>query len=102
MISASRVGGRSVPARRFLISSLKSGILDSGDQADGFDELAPTFALRGENFPARRGEPVITAAALSWLLDPATADPAAFLEAIEQRIERRDIEPERAARTQLD
>src|SRR5438132_85422 len=93
-------------SRCWRISSLmprgQSGIVDSSDPVDGFDELTPRAPLRGEHGGARLREPVVPPAALARLFDPAALNPAAFLEAIEQRIERRDAELQDAARTRLD
>ena len=44
-ISASRTGDNWSSASRALISPLKSGMLNTGDQVDGFDELTPACAL---------------------------------------------------------
>ena len=79
------------------MSLRKSGILDPGDPADSFDEFSPAITLRGENFFACRREAIITPPPLSCLFYPATANPAAFLESIKQRIKGGDIEAERAA-----
>src|SRR2546423_8967005 len=102
MISASRAGERLSPFSRSLIASLNSGMVDPGDAADRFHELAPAFALRRQDLFARGSEPVITAPALSGLLDPAPADPTAFFQPVKQRIKRCHIEPQCPARTHLD
>src|SRR5215831_17852793 len=44
-ISASLAGDNWSSDSRALISALKSGMLNPGDQVDGFDELAPASAL---------------------------------------------------------
>jgi len=101
-MSMARAGEISALARRSLMARRKSGILDSGDPADGLNEIAPAITLRGENFFPRRRKPVITASALPRFLDPPAPNPTAFLESIKQGIKRGDIEAERAARSQLD
>src|SRR5262249_31320238 len=73
-----------------------------GDAVDRRDELAPGAALRFEHAGAGGRQPVVAPAALPRLLDPAALNPAAFLEAIEQRVERRDAGLEHAARAELD
>src|SRR5688500_12625584 len=73
-----------------------------GDEVDGGDELAPSVALRGEDFAARGRQAVVAPAAPSGLLDPAAQNPAAAFEAVEQRVERGDVEAEHAARALLD
>src|ERR1041385_2826547 len=77
-------------------------MLNPRDEADGLDELPPSFALCLENLSAGRRQPVITASPLPGLLHPAATDPAAFFQAIEQRIKRGHIETQRSARTHFD
>jgi hypothetical protein len=72
-------------------------MVESRDAVDGFGELAPRFALRCQDAGAGRREAVVAAAALAGFLDPAAEDPAALLEAVEQRIEGGDAEVEGAA-----
>src|SRR5262245_46473045 len=74
----------------------------SRDAANGQDEFAPRVALRRQDVGADRRQPVIAAPPLPGFLDPATEDPAALLEAIEQGIERGDAEFQDAARSRLD
>src|SRR4029079_4432541 len=85
-----------------LIARGHSGIFDSSDAADRLDELAPGVALGLEHLGAGRGEPVVAAPALAGLLDPAALDPAALLEAVEERIQMSDTEAEAAARPGFD
>src|SRR5215217_3929547 len=101
-MSASRVGFKRRPERRALISLFQSGMFDPGDAADGFDELAPGVALRGEDFAPVGGQPVVAPAALAVALDPAPLNPPAPLKAVEQRVERGDVEAEEPARALLD
>src|ERR1051325_6610731 len=70
--------------------------------SDRLDEGPPAPPLCGERLPALRGEPVVAAAALAGLLHPAAGDHAALLEAVEQRVERGDVEAEDAAGAGLD
>src|SRR5262245_29001714 len=72
-------------------------MFDSGDPSHGLHEPAPDAALPGEDLAALRRQPIKTTAPLAGALDPPSADPAPLLEAIEQRIERRDLEPNQAA-----
>src|SRR5213594_4463457 len=73
-----------------------------GDAADGQDEFAPRVALRCQDVGAHGRQPVVAAAALPRLLDPSPQDPAALLEAVEQRIQRGHAELEDATRPRLD
>src|SRR5918911_3394431 len=102
MISASRVGRSFSPDRRFLISSPQSGMFDPRDAVARLDELPPGAALRRQDFPARGSQAVIAAAALSGALHPAPLNPAAPLQAVQERVERGDVEPQRPPRTLLD
>ncbi len=54
---------------------------DPCDAIDRADEFLPAVALRREHLFAGRRQPIIPAPALSRFLDPAPADPAAFLQA---------------------
>src|SRR6185503_13432904 len=86
----------------WLICRGHSGMFHPGDAADRPGELAPGAALRGQHLRAGRGQAVIAAPALAGLLDPAALDPAALLEAVEQRIEGGDAELQHAARSRFD
>ena len=66
------------------------------------DEVLPAAALRGEDLAPDRRQPVVAAAALAGLLDPLPLDPAALLEAVEERVERGDVVAQRAAGARLD
>src|SRR5689334_14542473 len=77
-------------------------MVDSRDPADRLGERTPRAALRFEDLRSRCGQGVVAAAALPGLLDPASLDPAAFLEAIQQRIERCHAELEDAVGLGLD
>src|SRR5262249_47802392 len=79
-----------------------SGIFDSCNPVDRANELAPGAALRGEDGGARRRETVVASPALAGLFDPPPLNPAAFLEAVEERIERGDAKRDDAARADLD
>ena len=72
----------------------------SSDAAHGLDECCPRLALLGQYAAPFPGHLVEPAAPLAGLLDPGALDPSALLEAIEQRIERIDVErqlpPDRA------
>src|SRR5688500_19907079 len=64
----------------------------SGDQIHGGDERLPRVALLREHAPAFNGQGIEATSPLAWLFHPPAVQPAAFFEAIEQRIERGDIE----------
>src|SRR6185436_16026092 len=74
----------------------------SGDVLDGVDEFPPVVALRGEHAPPFGGEPVEAPPPLAGLLDPASRDPAALLEAVEEGIERGDLEADPSVGSLLD
>lgn len=98
---SSQAGGVLKFASALRIAALKSGILDPGNARDRGHELAPTIALRRQNFSAGGREPIITASPLARLLDPPPADPPPFFQAIKQRIERSGVETQRPARPQI-
>src|SRR6185503_15214169 len=62
----------------------------------------PAPALFGEHLAAGPRDAVVAAAALSGLLHPPAADPAAPLEAVQQRIQGRHREAHVPARARLD
>src|SRR6476646_6674289 len=101
-ISASRTGDNWSSARRALISTLKSGMLNPGDQVDGFDKLTPAGALFRKHVFARGCQAIVATPALPRLFNPAATNPVPFLQSIKQRIKGSDVESNRAARTQLD
>src|SRR5512132_3594459 len=101
-ISTSRTGDNWSSARRALISTLKSGMLNPGDQVDSFHELTPAGALLRQHVFARCRQAIVAAPALTRLFNPAATDPVPFLKSIKQRIKGSDVESNRATRTQLD
>src|SRR3954471_1216825 len=72
------------------------------DPLNRLDELAPVIALRGQHLAAFRSQPIEAPAALARLLDPASRDPAALLEAVEQRVQRGHLELQPPAGSLLD
>src|SRR6516165_1618157 len=101
-ISASRVGVSWSSDRRTLISALKSGMLNPGDQVDGFDELTPPGPLLRQHVFPSGGQTVVAAPALAGFFNPAAPNPIPFLQPIKQRIKGSDVESNRTTRTQLD
>src|SRR5262249_16959967 len=91
-ISTSRDGERRSDARRGRMSGLQSGMFSSRDQPNGLYELVPGLALSQQHATSRRRQPIEAAPALAGLLDPGACDPPPLLEAIEQRIERVEME----------
>src|SRR6476620_1437331 len=92
-ISASRTGDNRNSANRALISTLKSGMLNSGDQVDRFDELAPAGALLQQHIFARGRQAIVAAPALTCLFNPAAPNPVPFLQSIKQRVKGSDVKP---------
>src|SRR3954451_3558252 len=101
-ISASRIGDNCNPDSRALISTLKSGMLNTGDQVDRFDELTPACALLQQHVFDRGGQAIITASTLTCLFNPAATNPVPFFKSVKQRIKGSDIESDGAARAQFD
>ena len=102
MISCSRVGDRRSDARRERMWGFQSGMLPSRDEPHGIDELVPGLALSEQHALTCRRQPIEAAPALAGFLDPCPLDPTALLEAIEQRIERVEVEHQPPARLCLD
>src|SRR5688572_11578893 len=117
MISASRPGLRCNSARRGRRWSThspldsvggdpafidESGMVDSGDEAHRVHERLPGMALPRQHTAALGGEAVEAPPPLAGLLDPLPLQPAPLLEAIQERIERRDVELQMTARPGLD
>ena len=102
MISSSRVGDRRSDSRRERMCGFQSGMFPSRDEPHGIDELVPGPALLEQYTLTSGRDPVEAAPPLAGLLDPCPLDPAAFLEAIEQRIERVEVEHQSPARLCLD
>src|SRR5262245_48340708 len=115
MIAASRSGFRPSGASRSSSSCRHTDIatstllnrgerlrFDAGDAADRAREHLPGAALRGQHPAPLRRQTIEPPPALAGFLRPTPLDPFALLEAIEQGIERRGIEPQRAVGSRLD
>src|SRR5262249_76098 len=104
--SSSRAGGKPAAATRARTSWRRSRTFASDDAADGRDERLPARALLGEDLAPGRGpgggEAVVAAAPLTGLLDPGPGQPAAALQAVEQRVQRGDGVRDDAVRAALD
>src|SRR5262245_10697711 len=79
-----------------------SGLAQPRDAVEGREEAVPAAALTEERLFTLRGETVETPTPLAALLDPAPLDQAAALEAVEDRVERGDVELQRAAGSAID
>src|SRR5262245_2817569 len=114
-ISASRAGAIDSAERRARMSGLQSGpasddpgrvdgsdMFRSRHEADRLDEGVPGLALLRQRLLACRREAVEAATALPRLLDPRALDPAALLEAIEQGVERVQMEDQPPAGLRVD
>src|SRR5215471_6543630 len=102
MISASLAGSPWLAASRARISARQSRMAHLHDAADRADELLPALSLRIEDCDSFARDRVVSPASLPGALDPPTHDPPAFFHAVEQGIQRRDVEGEHAARSRLD
>jgi hypothetical protein len=81
---------------------MSSRRFEAGHLHQRCDKARPVFAL-GREYPAAAfSDAVIAAAALTGPLDPSPADQAAFLEAIQRLVERRQRELQRPARAVFD
>jgi hypothetical protein len=73
----------------------------SCDLPYGFNERFPAPALRGKHLSSFRGQLVKTPAPLPFFFNPTALDPAAFFQAIKQRVQGRHIESKRSLRAQF-
>src|ERR1039457_3287271 len=101
-ISASRVGSTSSCAIAAVIAPDQSGMFELRDPSHRVDEGAPRSAALLKTLPAGRCDPVVAAPPLSGLLDPAALEESAPFEAVEQRIERRNVQTKDAIRPPFD
>src|SRR5581483_1277566 len=101
-MSVARAGSTASAPRRARTSALKSGMAEPRDAVQRRDEGAPAPALLRERFSALDGQAVEAAAARVGPLHPSPFDEAAALEAVERRVERRDMELQGAARSLVD
>src|SRR3954463_3757617 len=80
----------------FAPSGISRLCLNARDAVERREELLPRVALRGQHLLPRRRQAVVAAAAPARPLDPPPLNPAPLLHAVEQRVERRRVEPEHA------
>src|SRR5262245_56962807 len=106
MISASRAGSSASEASLARSAGVQcfegSRMFRLRDASDRLDEVAPGVALNRQHSTAFWREAVIATPALSRPFDPLSVNPAALLEAIEERIERRDVKLQAAVRPAFD
>src|SRR5947209_6764019 len=84
------------------MSGFHSGMFGLRNLRDRVDELPPVIALRGEDALALGRQTIEAPPAFAGLLDPLARNPSPFLEPVEQRIERRDLEFQASAGALLD
>src|SRR5262245_40985471 len=102
-MSASRSGFKLSGASRARTSLCQSCMVSSsGDPAHRLDERLPCLDLRGEHSVTVGGELVEPAAPLAGLFDPGSLDPPSFLEPIQQRVQRIDVERQQPAGADVD
>src|SRR5581483_718186 len=104
-MSISRSGGRFRSARRLLISLFQSGLsgmFHSGNPVYCLNESAPAALLSCQHFLAFRCQFVIATATLSGFLYPSPLYPASLFQAVEQRVERSDVETDNAVGSRFD
>lgn len=75
---------------------------NAGHALQGLEEGAPDAALLGKHASPGGRETVVPAAPLARLFQPAADDEPAFLEAVERRVERRNVERQGSGRALLD
>src|SRR5262249_47027426 len=92
MTSASRSGESPRPESFAEISDRQSRMLTSRDAAHRSDEALPGGSLIGEHSAALRRQPIEPSPAFAGAFDPPTLNPAAPFQAIQQRVQRGDLE----------
>src|SRR5687768_14786130 len=102
MISASRLGEIRKEDNRVRTSRAQSGMFVSGDTPHRLHECRPRLPLLRKHAPPFGRDLVEAAAPLVGLFDPRALYPSTLLEAIEQGIERIDMERELAAGPRVD
>src|SRR6516225_9152528 len=68
-----------------------------GNAIHRLNKRLPATPLRGQNLTSRRGQAVVATPPLPHLFHPSALNPAALLQAIEQRIERGHMKAQRAS-----
>src|SRR5688572_20744656 len=101
-MSASRSGFKRSGASLARTSLCQSCMVGSRDPAHGLDERLPRLDLCAEHAATLGGDFVESAPPFAGLLDPGSLDPASFLEAIQQWIQRIDVERQEPARADVD
>src|SRR3989442_14096004 len=101
-ISVSRVGERRSDDNRVHTSRAQSGMFDSRDAPHGLHECGPRLSLLCKHASPFSRDLVEPATPLGGLFDPGALDPSTLLEAIEQGIERIDVERQLASGSRLD
>src|SRR3954466_10151798 len=101
-ISFSRVGESRSGDNRERTCSAQSGMFVFRDAPHSLYECGPRLLLLCKHTSAFSRDVVEAAAALVRPFDPGTLDPSTFFEAIEQGIERIDVERELAAGPRVD
>src|SRR5262249_40589042 len=101
-ISASLSGGKFNSAIDWRISALKSGIFNSGDSPNRFYKFAPAVTTGRQDLFAGARKSIISPLTLPGLFQPTATDPSPRLQSVEQRVKRRNAEPQGASRAQFD
>jgi len=81
----------------FLISCFHSRMFHSRDASYCSDKGLPFFALYRQNTSPFGSQAIVAAPPLIGFFDPTPLNPASFFQAVQQRIERRNVEMKHAA-----
>src|SRR6476659_7253618 len=93
-------GGRGPNASRIRLvhsMAISSHGSDACHAIEGDEERVPEAALARQHLASLAGDPVVAAAALAALFDPASLDQPAGLQPVERGVERRNVEADRAS-----
>src|SRR5688572_3297148 len=102
MASGSRLACGEIARSRLVSSCRHSGIADPRDPTHGLVERLPAASLAAEECAPATRQTVVPTTALPSLFGPPALDQPPFLQAVQQRIQRRHTKVERARRARVD
>src|SRR5215831_18561275 len=102
MTAASDCGSSPAAATCARTAAVQSGMFDPRHPPDRFHECFPPLPMGAEHSTSVRGEPIKAPPPLTRLLDPAPGNPAAAFQAVEERVQRSRVKPQRPLGPRLD
>ena len=99
MSASGGIGPNATRIRLVHSMAISSCMSDACHAIEGDEKRVPDTALAREHLASLAGDPVVAAPTLAAFLDPASGDQSAVLQAVERRVERRNVEVDRALRS---